>query len=57
MNTQEQDFVIDHVGAENWEQVVTEFGGMTAEEIERKLDEMFTIDDNGDLAREIARLV
>ena len=57
MNTQEQDWVIDHVGAEDWNQVFTEFGGLTAEEVERKLNAMFPTEDNGELAREVKRLL
>lgn len=53
MNTQNQDYIIDHVGAENWEAVLEAFEGGSLEEIKATLDDMFPSDDNSKLAQMI----
>ena len=52
-NTQAQDEIIDSVGADNWQQVVDEYAGRPAIEINVLLNEMFPTEDNGDLAERI----
>ena len=56
-NTAEQDHIIDHVGAENWEQVVSEFAGKSQDAVKRDLDGMFPTEDNADLAERIHNAV
>ena len=53
MNTHEQDYIIDHVGAENWDAVIEAFEGGTLAEIKSTLDDMFPSDDNSELAEKI----
>ena len=48
-----QDEIIDSMGAENMEQVVQEFSGKTLAEITNELNEMYTQDDNTELATAI----
>ena len=54
MNTQNQDYIIDHVCPDgNWSDIVKEFQGDDLDYITRKLDDWFVIqevDDNKDLA-------
>jgi hypothetical protein len=45
--------ITDHVGAENWKMVVSEFAGQTLEQITATLNEMFTQVDNSELAEAI----
>ena len=52
-NTQEQDYIIDHVGADNWAMVESEFTGQSTTEILATLNEMFPTEDNADLAERI----
>ena len=51
MYTQEQDEIIELVGAENWQMVVDEFGGKTVLQIKAILDEMFPTEDNRKLTQ------
>lgn len=53
MNTQTQDQIIDQVGADNWGAVEDEFAGMTTEEVNARLDEIFPTEDNTKLAQMI----
>ena len=46
--------IIDHLGAENWEQVVKEFAGLLLAEILIELEVMFPSEDNGALAQAIS---
>jgi len=48
-----QDYIIDSVGAENWQQVVSEFAGKTLQQVKDALNLMFTSDNNDDLAKNI----
>ena len=48
MSTTEQDYIIDQVGGENWEQVVSTFGGLTLEGITSELAGMFPAEDAED---------
>jgi hypothetical protein len=52
-NTKNQDYIIDHVGAENLEMVVEMFDGKNTRKILCELDEMFPADDNAKLAKMI----
>lgn len=46
MNTFEQDYIIDSLGAEDWQHVLTEFSDFSIAEIWLKLEGMFPAEDN-----------
>ena len=48
MNSQQQQYIVDHIGAENWEQVEAEFSGKSVDEITEIVDGMFR-EDNTEL--------
>ena len=48
MNTETQEYIIDHVGAESWGQVLDMFGGLTLEGITSELAGMFPAEDAED---------
>jgi hypothetical protein len=48
MNTQDQDYIIDNVGAETWQQILDVFGGMSLEGITSELAGMFPAEDAED---------
>jgi len=56
-STQEQDHIIDHVGAENWQQVTREFRGQSESAVLKTLNGMFPTENNADLARRIREQV
>ena len=49
--------ITDYVGAEDWNEVVREFAGLTLAEITAELNEMFTTEDNAELALAISENV
>jgi hypothetical protein len=53
--SQDQEDVISGLNAANWQEVVSEFGGKSAEQIKAELDKMFwsDTDTNGDFAQKI----
>ena len=53
MTTQNQDEIMELVGADTWEEVVNEYSDMAVWRIENNLDELFTEDDNHELAGRI----
>lgn len=54
MLNQNQETIIDHVGAENWEAVVAEFSDKSEAEIKAELDRIWASDDNTQLAQMIS---
>jgi len=50
MNTQSQDYIIDHLNAEDWGEVERTFAGMTLPAILKELNDMFPQDENDLLA-------
>ena len=54
MNTQNQDYIIEQTGAENWEMIIDQFAGKTQSAVKAELDKIFTSDDNADLAERIS---
>ena len=53
MNTQGQDYVLDHTGATECTNITLMFDGMNAWEIKNKLNEIFPTEDNTFLASAI----
>ncbi len=51
---QERDELTDLVGADNWQMVVDEFGGMQENEILAELDKLFPADFNEPLAARLS---
>jgi hypothetical protein len=44
---------MDYTGAANWKMIENEYKGKTVDQIESELNEMFTQDDNAELAQAI----
>ena len=51
--TERQESIMDHTGANTWDDVISNFAGMSLIEIWDKLNRMFPADDNKELAEEI----
>lgn len=53
MNTQNQDSIIDRVGAKDWKMVVEEFAGKTLQQIKEVLSNLWPHEETDDLAESI----